>query len=443
MSSGYGISLNYPYQNEQRKKVLEMERKNPLWQPIIGTGSGPNYRMYTGGMASVASGRASVGFNDLTVYNDLYKKVPRGYKSSGNEGYHYYNRAELDKINKSGFPYKNFDKRVYNNASDKFAGKPEVFDSVKDVIRDNHDYANLQGPKKRPTKSKAKKAATLAGKGKPRMSAREKVVLSAMIEAFDKSQDKSKIQGGAVLDGEGFKKNLLVDVGETVGREVSKLALKKGLPKLGEMAAVSLGVDANIGKTMGKITADILSKAIPKGKKGGATYIPKPSTKPAKSKALSAEEKRILQLLINAVEASQDMPALRGGASLNKRRLTSGLKKVFKVGKKGAEIVAPSVVKIALPALSGALSSSLGLGPVPGALVGKIAADVLSRNVKGLGVAGDIAKFKAGSTSGGSCVGGAAPPQKRRAALVKKVMKDRGMSLPEASRYIKTEGMKY
>jgi hypothetical protein len=97
-------------------------------------------------------------------------------------------------------------------------------------------------------------------------------------------------------------------------------------------------------------------------------------------------------------------------------------------------------LKVGLPAATAALGSQLGIPPAISGIVGKIAGDVISKEVFGKGVSDDVIEFK-----GGVCVSGSSKdtPQKRRARLVKKVMVDRNVKLPEASRIIKEENLPY
>jgi hypothetical protein len=174
MSSGYNLSMKYPYLDEQRRKVMEMERKHQYWQPQLHP---VNRFSLQGGKApsvgsvsqnpTVSSGRRAVGFKDLTTYSDLYKKVPQTYKSSGNDGHQYFMRHELSNINKAGLPYKNYGRRKYNNAADGFTGDPEVFESVKKVFEDDSDRAQLEIPEhvdeKKKRKAPAKKGGARSG----------------------------------------------------------------------------------------------------------------------------------------------------------------------------------------------------------------------------------------------------------------------------------------
>jgi hypothetical protein len=479
MSSGYNLVYDYPYILEQQRKVLAMEKERPLWQPQLTFH--PHHKIMGGQTSSVASGRRSVGFKDLTTYSDLYKKVPQGYKSSGNLGNQYYNRSELAKINKSKLAHVNYSKKDYTNAVPGYSGNPQVYESIKKVYEDKNDYAQLEIPNFKPEKQKQvpkkkKGAGVVSGGKKQVLTAKERKILEAMIKSFKKTQDLKYIRKGGEIDGAGFKTDLAIATAKILGKEAvkgaSKLALKKGLPKLGEMAAESLKINKSIGKNIGTLTGAVLEAVLfPKKEsrlekaerevEGGlrlpvkkpvlsskqeklvraALLLPKKKGGAKSSGKLSADEKKILEVLIDVVKTTQEPERLQGG-KLDKRGLKKGLKKGFEIGKKGARKIAPAVVKLGIPAAATVLAQSLGVPAPIGTAVGKIAADVISKEAFGKGVTSDVAEFKGGTCVGGAVSGGMSV-QKRRAALVKKIMKSEGLSLPEASKLIKAKGMKY
>ena len=147
--------------------------------------------------------------------------------------------------------------------------------------------------------------------------------------------------------------------------------------------------------------------------------------------------------VIKALENSFNHNELRGGAiDIEKIKAVAG--PVIKaVAKKGMDI--------GLPALGGVVGTYFG-NPVVGVIVGKLAREAI-KGATGFGLKG---RGGVGVYSGGKAKGAKkrAPkktaPKKgnsnmsreKRNQLVKKVMKERHLSLPEASKYIKEHNLK-
>jgi hypothetical protein len=119
-----------------------------------------------------------------------------------------------------------------------------------------------------------------------------------MLDAFKSSQT-AKVRAGKSdeLNGGKFKLQTAKRIGKDVAKGVSKAALKKGLPKLGQLAAESLGISPNVGKAMGKITGEVISEAVFPKKKGGMT-----SGGMKSGGGLTADEKAVLEILIDVGE---------------------------------------------------------------------------------------------------------------------------------------------
>jgi hypothetical protein len=317
--SSYGQNFGYPYSLDIKKRVIEMEKKNPYWEPTLYRGSG-----LSGGKGG-GSGRASVGFNDLTVYSDYYKKVPKGYKSSGNAGKTWYSDADLRNINAKGFPYRNFSKREYKNAVD--TRKPEdvplsVYDSIKDAVENDQDYGLLQAPpKKKKTTGRGVGSGGKCGECDGGISKKEKEELvNAIKKIVMTTQQKDEVMGG----------------------KFNAHAFKKGLIKTGKTVAVPL-------------------------------------------------------------------------------------------------------TKFGVPAVTQAVTSQLGVPAPVGSVIGKVLGDVATQKVKKAVGKGSVGTYKGGAVSGGAVSGGAVSggARQRRAAVVKRVMKERGVNLPTASKIVKQENMSY
>jgi hypothetical protein len=312
------MSFDHPYVKKQKQKVIEMEQKNPMWQPQLYKPEVGlhHYDQLTGGKlksgqdshSNSGSGQTSVGFNNFSEFNTLYKRVPRSYKSSGNQGNYYYHSNELDNINKSNSASRNYKKNNYKNSNQSInRNDVEIFDKIMENMNSDFDLRLLSQP--------------------------------------------------SLRSGAGVKK--------------------------------------------------LLSKE-------------------------AHAEKAIREQLMKAIELSQNKEHMRGG-SIDSDSLKDALKKTSKIGRR----IAPTIVKTALPPAAAAVAQALGLPAPAGLLLGKIASDILVN---------DVIKKKSKKKSGGVGVysgGKNSNNVRNRSLLIKKIMASKGMSLPEASRYIKSNNLKY
>jgi hypothetical protein len=196
-------------------------------------------------------------------------------------------------------------------------------------------------------------------------------------------------------------------------------------------------------------------------KKGGMAKIKTPDQSKGENK------------VINAIESvlKSDNPGMKGGAfgiiekiekidfNKIKKKVTPILKGLVSVG-----------LDVGMPALGAAVSTAFSANPAIGTFVGKLAREVLraktgiGRKNKDVGIyeGGSLVNLATGAVIGkvareavrsrkgkGKCSNPKPRPEPKsgtghrnaRNLLVKKVMKDKGMSLPQASKYIKENNM--
>lgn len=233
MSAGYNLSFDYPYSNRIRSAVMRMERENPHWQPQLFDVKNGMY----GGVVPVGTGRRSVGFNDYAEYSTFYNKAPKGYKSSGNDGYNYYHQNELDLINKSNMPYINYDRNNIKNAGlVPYGSDLEIYDSIKNNVKRNFNKSQLRGGKLNKEEKKF-----------------HDIIVRAALD--------SEMEGG--ISKKDFKKALVAS--EPILRKVGATGVRIGLPLVSGAVAQTLGVPAPVAMGLSKIGAEVLAKKIEGG----------------------------------------------------------------------------------------------------------------------------------------------------------------------------------
>ena len=436
MSLGYNLVYDYPYVRDHQAKVIAMEKANPLWQP----------QLY--GKGSVSTGKKSVGFNNYSVFSPYYESTPKSYKSSGNLGEKYYNRNELEEINKGNFPSINYEKNQYNNSrKDMSADDAKIYDSIKKMVKDTHNYGQLRG-----------------GASLDEMTGLYKLLMKSAI----KSGLGKDLDGGALnlkKFEKKFRKELefLENVGDTAVK-VAPTAIKVSLPLVSGAVAQSLGVPAPVGVIIGKVAADVLANKIinnkaleKKSKMKGEGIKQHDDTLSDKANIGSSHiEMDLFKMIMSALKSTEKQHGNgMSGGKLNKKSFGDAFKNELRVVAKGAKIaekvskkVAPIVVKEALTLAASAAADELGLPKPVGALVSKLAAEVIVNEVlaksKGADKIKGVGKYEGGAKSDkGAKKEGDMSKRQRRCELVKKIMAQQKCSLPEASKYIKNNNMEY
>lgn len=126
-------------------------------------------------------------------------------------------------------------------------------------------------------------------------------------------------------------------------------------------------------------------------------------------------------------------PKSSGSGSGGKFNLKKALAKTGKVAKSVGVIAGREILPVAIGALGQEFGVPLPVGMAVGRMISKGA---LSENVTGVKGSGKKPKMVACGKSGGASDGRA-----KRAAIVKKVMAERGCKMIEASRLVKAEGL--
>lgn len=520
------MAYSLSFKNEKdieghRAKIMDMEKNSSsFWQPqlVLHKSGGKAQVVLNAGMLPSVSGYYPIGVDNLAEYNNLYQKVPKGYKSSGNEGYYYYHSDELEKLNAMNMATMNFTKNNLKNAERGFSGKPQVYKSILDVLEDNTDYSQLKQPvhsNRVNTKSRIGKIIKFSEDKNTPVSLDDKDIIDRITTSFNASQSNKALKGGKINQASfkrAFKKAL------PAAKLISTVGLKIALPEIGKAAASALDLPPSTGNILGKLVAEILGKAI--------------NSKSKSAPQMTEREKLMLEEIIKSAK-TQELPEVEGG-KISKSDVVKASKKSLKIAKK----IAPTAVKIGLPVTTGVLAQSLGIPAPVGSVLGALAAQALTskakggvseykggrkpskervkkydqrlfdnlisvarqdgvlkgggiehdvfmwflkglweelkespvnlfRTITGLGVdlskelgvskklatemitmAKKLSKVKKPESSkvmnaGKKKVYSSDTPQKRRAALVKKVMADKGLSMIAASSFIKKEGMKY
>jgi hypothetical protein len=508
MSVGYNLSFDYDYLNKIRKQVMEMEKKNPYWEPKF---ESEKRQMRGRGFPPVGAERRTVDIMPYAKYNVFYEQVPKGYKSSGNDGYNYYHQNELDNINKMKMPTINYEKNNYNNANKPIAkDKIKINESIFKAVDNDFDKDLLKGY------------------GMKDITPQEKAMVNLIVRTG------KKLEGG--ISKASFKKALKISA--PIARKIASTGVQIGLPIVGSLASEALGIPPPVGYALGKVTAKALSKKIggfraihpvkkvslldnPKLKGGKMTKAQKEKLaknliKTFGAVALAGATKLILPKVLKYLESNYGItPELArevfglarffvgavveanvsgGGcgedgdddcdvgyigkgykdtvlgqrdkelhdklSKLVSKHLKGGKlsvasfkKEALKLGKKGAPVLA----KHAIPLATKAIGDSLGLPPNTTKVVGKVLGDVVSQHLKGLGekkaIKADIGKYKGGAKKVAKlppkrpvlapAKSGGKSRLKDRSVLVKKIMQEKGLSLPQASKYIKENNLSY
>jgi hypothetical protein len=161
----------------------------------------------------------------------------------------------------------------------------------------------------------------------------------------------------------------------------------------------------------------------------------------ARKPTLASVENKIISSIENVLK--QDNSDMTGGAlKINKEKIKKVVTPILRTA-------ASKGLDVGLPALGGVISTYFGANPMIGIVVGNISRQIIKEQT-GLGRQSDIGVYK-----GGGCKAKAkAPAAKKSAAkgpgpkkrqdrneLVKKVMKEKNMNLPSASKYVKEHGL--
>jgi hypothetical protein len=400
-----------------------MEKANPYWQPILNNKKG---LLKGGADASVQSGRKSVGFNDYLKFQNFYEQTPKAYKSSGNYNPVYLNANELRKLNKENFPALNYDKNDYNNSGKNMdRSEVKVNESIKKVVKSNFPRGQLTG-----------------GAFK-KLSLGEKALHDKVVQVARKMGYVKPLNGGKFdikkIDEAKFKKALKIT------KKMTKYGSKIALPLLGAAVAQSLGIPAPAGMVLGKVAADVLGATLLAGQvvvkkqaKGGALV----------KRKLKPNEQELYDNML--LVAKVDLEEMQGGKSGAVDKFKEGFKSMASVSGK-------PIAKHSLPYIGELVAAELGIPLKVGHIMGKIAGDVIGSAIdkkeekkkeKKSGGVGEYQGGKAPSVPKAKAKSKAKPVsgdsrQKRRGALIKKLMKDKNMKMTEASSYIKNNKLEY
>jgi hypothetical protein len=420
MSRGYNLHGDYPYTNRIREKILNYQKENPEWEPTITyhkkglLGNGMDDPELLGGNASVASGQRTVGFNNYAKYSNYYKQVPKGYKSSGNDGNDYYHINELEKLNKGNFPYINYDKNKLNNANQPVKKEDvEVFDSIQDVVKRKMDTRQLKG-------------------GKSSLNVQEKILHDAVVNAYKKSGGYE--MSGGKLDKDKFKKAFKIS--KSLGKKLLVPTIKIGMPVVAGAIASSLGIPVPVAVVLAKIGADVITSEIKKGG-GFATIHPnenrslsRPIGGSNKGPSYTRAEQQFYTKFADAIKKIKTGGSYEGGVD------EAHFKKTLKIPLPMARSLCPSSVMD----ISQSVGTQLGIEPDISNLLGKVAVDVISQKKLSKKKGEGVGKYTGGKTPAST---GGMTKQKRRSIKVKEIMTQRGVSLPKASKIIKEENIEY
>jgi hypothetical protein len=164
-----------------------------------------------------------------------------------------------------------------------------------------------------------------------------------------------------------------------------------------------------------------------------------------KARSGGSDQSKVENQVIRAIEGVVDKDQMSGGA------FKFDKKKVGDVVKVVAKTALSKGLDIGIPALGATVSTYFGGNPAIGIFVGKIVRGVLKAKT-GYARDSDIGTYKGGGCKkplkkvprkGGKCPSKAGPAKKRgeRNEIVKRVMREKNMNLPTASKYVKEHGL--
>jgi hypothetical protein len=364
-----------------RQRIIDMERNSSsFWQPQINMDRsislrGGSFKLQPGvgfSNANVTGGPSSVGFQEHGQYSDFYEKIPKTYKSSGNQGYKYYNSEELREINNQEFPYLNFTGNKINNNNLKYGEKPKIFKSILDVVEDTNDYSQLKKPENKPrgNKSRINMKQSISNFKNTPSRLEDKEVIDKIVSSFRQNQSSKALKGGKINQS-AFKRAIRKVLPKNFN--ISSLISNSTFEKLGRQAAEKLQLPQNVGSQLGKLMSDIFDKKVRSGN--------------LKNKiSLDSKDKNVLEAIMKTAEDSKE------GGKVNPKIFKKALKTGLKVGK----VVGPPALKIGLPVLAGALGSTLGIPAPVSITLAKIASDVLAKQISGNKKGEGVMEYKGG-----------------------------------------------
>jgi hypothetical protein len=498
MSSGYNLAYDYAYLNRIKKKILEDEKNYPYWEPktesekrsMVGRGNPP-----------VGAEKRNVGFNNYSKFNTFYERTPKAYKSSGNEGYYYYHQNELDNINKMKMPQINYEKRDYDNANKKMSKDDlEIYDSIFEAVDNDFDMDQLKGygrknlsPHEKTvlnlilrnarnvkkleggiSKKSFKKALkvsvpiarkvaatgvriglpAIAAVAAPELGIPPPVAaaitnvaakeLAKKIGGFKALNPVSKVSlldkkvGGEMSREQ--KEKIAKNVIKTFGAVALAGATKYILPKVVKYLGDKYGVSPELARELFGVARFLIEATVSHNIRGAGCkdddsddgsdvgYICN-----MKGSGLKDQEKYVYDVLNKSLQKH-----MKGGKFDISNFKEEAFKKSLKFGKKAAPVIA----KASVPIVTKAIGDQLGLPPTVSKTVGKVLGDLASKALSGKGKDKGKERVKIVKRDVGVYKGGQSK-QKNRAALVKKIMQEKGMSLPQASKHIKENNIPY
>lgn len=218
--------------------------------------------------------------------------------------------------------------------------------------------------------------------------------------------------------------------------KITKKGLKKGLKKVGKVLKP-------VGKQILKVGSEIASELGQELLNTG-----KDMAKQQLRDYLLGEQTN----MYGSGECEECGDELEGGAKPNLKKVGKVLKKTF--ASKPAKKVYKELIDVVSPAVALGVSSYTGV-PLPVAMLGVDAVSNVAKKRIGDGVkrgrgrpkkVAGVGIYEGGATSGGGVKSGGAKSggtdkRKVRGMLIKKLMKEKGMTLPEASKHIKENGL--
>lgn len=507
MSAGYNLAFDYKYSNDIKDKVFDMERKHPYWQPqlynpsqglmggtSVATGRRSvgfnDYSKFNTFYQQTSKSYKSSGNDGYNYYhdNELNKinksKMP-------------YINYESNKFNNSNKPISDEDLEIFDsikknvkrnfNKGQLRGGKFKLNKTERllhDIIVDaaKKSDSDMEGGISTKSFKKALKASAPVGRkiaatgvrvGLPLVSGAvaqslgvpipvavglskigadilakkieggfkvmnpkdsQSLIADAVVRAANMSKrggqngvkevDKSKYE--KALD---ISKQLIKKVAKELAIAGARYSMKYILPMVAKEVAVRVGIDQKLAMELAQIAGNIIAGERPSMDSEGYIEVGK-KPKGAGRNILTREEKLLHDEIVKAARKT-----MKGGCCGNQYEGgidTKMFKKALKKSEPFVRQAAAHGVKVGLPLVAKEVGKTLGVPPVISGALGKAAGDVLSKHIS-----------KSGKGIGEYTGGGNMSAPKRRSMLVKKIMKEQNLSLPQASRYIKNNNIKY
>jgi hypothetical protein len=229
------------------------------------------------------------------------------------------------------------------------------------------------------------------------------------------------------------KKQIAKNLIKTFGAVALSTGAAYLLPKAVKYLASKYGVDPELAEEIFGLARFIVSETVRHNVSGGAAKcdVGCLSAKGGayKDTALGKQDAAVHSALSKLVSKH-----MKGG----KLNMDSFKKEALKLGKKAGPIVA----KKGIPLATKAIGTELGLPPTATKFVGDVLGELASSAIKGKGKKASIKK-DIGKYTGGAKPSAAKARQQARGAKVREIMKEYGLPLHKASKYIKENNIEY